>query len=90
MNILIDPFIKRPVATTLLTAGVVLSGFMAVCVLPVATLPNIMLATVNVKQPAWGKPDTMASSVATPLERQLAQSQGSVDDFELLFWGRPI
>jgi hydrophobe/amphiphile efflux-1 (HAE1) family protein len=72
-----SPFITRPVATTLLTVGVVLSGLLAVWVLPVATLPEITLATINVNASLPGaNPETMASSVATPLERQLAHIAG--------------
>src|ERR1039458_6896574 len=71
------PFINRPVATTLLTIGVVLSGLLAVGVLPVSTLPQIDLATINVSAGLPGaSPETMASSVATPLERQLAHIAG--------------
>jgi len=71
------PFINRPVATTLLTVGIVLSGLLAVGVLPVATLPEITLATINVNASLPGaSPETMASSVATPLERQLAHIAG--------------
>src|SRR6202142_3584017 len=71
------PFIKRPVATTLLTVGVVLSGLVAVFFLPVSTLPEITLATINVNASLPGaSPETMASSVATPLERQLAHIAG--------------
>ena len=71
------PFIQRPVATTLLTVGVVLSGLVAVFFLPVSTLPQIDLATINVSASLPGaSPETMASSVATPLERQLAHIAG--------------
>ncbi len=71
------PFIQRPVATTLLTAGLVLSGLLAVMVLPVSTLPEITLATINVQASLPGaSTETMASSVATPLERQLAHIAG--------------
>ncbi len=72
-----SPFIQRPVATTLLTVGIVLSGLLAVWVLPVSTLPEITLATINVSASLPGaSPETMASSVATPLERQLAHIAG--------------
>ncbi len=72
-----SPFINRPVATTLLTLGVVLSGLIAVGALPVSTLPQIDLATINVQAELPGaSPETMASSVATPLERQLAHIAG--------------
>ena len=71
------PFIQRPVATTLLTVGVVLSGLVAAFYLPVSTLPQIDLATISVSASLPGaSPETMASSVATPLERQLAHIAG--------------
>jgi len=71
------PFIQRPIATTLLTVGVVLAGLFAVGFLPVATLPEITLATISVSASLPGaSPETMASSVATPLERQLAHIAG--------------
>ncbi len=71
------PFIQRPIATTLLTVGLVLSGLVAVMFLPVATLPEITLATISVSASLPGaSPETMASSVATPLERQLAHIAG--------------
>jgi len=71
------PFIKRPIATSLLTVGVVLSGLFAVGFLPVATLPEITLATISVSADLPGaSPETMASTVATPLERQLAHIAG--------------
>jgi len=71
------PFINRPVATTLLTIGIVLAGSIAAFFLPVSTLPQIDLATINVSASLPGaSPETMASSVATPLERQLAHIAG--------------
>ena len=71
------PFIQRPIATTLLTAGIVLAGIVAVGFLPVSTLPEITLATISVSASLPGaSPETMASSVATPLERQLAHIAG--------------
>ena len=65
-------FIKRPVATTLLTLGVVLAGFFAYLKLPVAPLPQIDFPTITVFAAMPGaSPDIMATSVATPLERHL-------------------
>src|SRR5271165_1854736 len=65
-------FIKRPVATTLLTLGVVLAGFFAYLKLPVAPLPQIDFPTITVFAAMPGaSPDVMAASVATPLERHL-------------------
>jgi multidrug efflux pump len=65
-------FIKRPVATTLLTLGVALAGFFAYLKLPVAPLPQVDFPTISVQATMPGaSPDTMAVTVATPLERHL-------------------
>ena len=67
-------FIRRPVATTLLTIGIAFAGFLAFGRLPVSPLPQIDFATVSVSaNMPGGSPDTMASSVAAPLERHLGQ-----------------
>jgi multidrug efflux pump len=64
------PFIQRPIATTLLTAAVVLSGVAAFRVLPVSPLPQVDFPTISVSASLPGaSPEIMASSVATPLER---------------------
>jgi multidrug efflux pump len=64
------PFIRRPIATTLLTAGLVLSGIAAFRVLPVSPLPQVDFPTISVQAQLPGaSPEIMASSVATPLER---------------------
>ena len=66
------PFIGRPVATTLLTIGVALAGFFAFSKLPVAPLPQVDFPTISVfATMPGGSPDTMATTVATPLERHL-------------------
>ncbi len=66
------PFIKRPVATTLLTLGVALAGFFAYLKLPVAPLPQVDFPTISVFATMPGaSPETMAATVATPLERHL-------------------
>src|SRR5258706_4891618 len=66
------PFIKRPVATTLLTIGIALVGFFAYLKLPVAPLPQVDFPTISVFATMPGaSPDTMAATVATPLERHL-------------------
>jgi multidrug efflux pump len=71
------PFIRRPVATTLLTAGVAIAGAIAFSVLPVAPLPSVDSPTIFVEASLPGaSPETMASSVATPLERKLAHING--------------
>jgi multidrug efflux pump len=65
-------FINRPVATTLLTIGIALSGALAFFKLPVAPLPNVSFPTILVQaSQAGASPNTMASSVAEPLERHL-------------------
>src|SRR5512140_1966673 len=71
------PFIKRPVATTLLTVGLVLAGIVAVRLLPVAPLPQVDFPTISVQAALPGaSPETMATSVAAPLERQFAHIAG--------------
>jgi multidrug efflux pump len=66
------PFVKRPVATTLLTLGIALAGFFAYLQLPVAPLPQVDFPTISVFATMPGaSPDTMAATVATPLERHL-------------------
>ena len=70
-------FIKRPVATTLLTLGVALAGAFAFRALPVAPLPQVDFPTIQVQASLpGGNPETMATSVATPLERQLGRIAG--------------
>jgi multidrug efflux pump len=67
-----DPFIRRPVATTLLSIGVALAGAIAYFKLPVAPLPQVDFPTISVSASMAGaSPDVMASTVATPLERHL-------------------
>jgi multidrug efflux pump len=71
------PFIHRPVATTLLTVGVALAGAIAFEVLPVAPLPEVDFPTISVSASLpGGSADIMASSVATPLERQFGHIAG--------------
>jgi len=66
------PFIERPVATTLLTIGVALAGVFAFLKLPVSPLPQIDFPTISVfAQMPGASPETMATTVATPLERHL-------------------
>jgi multidrug efflux pump len=69
-----SPFIHRPVATALLTAAIALAGAVAFTTLPVSPLPQIDFPTINVQaQLPGGSPEIMASSVATPLERQFGR-----------------
>src|SRR5690242_6929084 len=68
------PFISRPVATTLLAIGVALAGIFAFAKLPVAPLPQVDFPTISVQAQLPGaSPDTVATSVASPLERHLGQ-----------------
>ncbi len=70
-------FIERPVATTLLTIAVAIAGVIAFGVLPVSPLPQVDFPTISVGASLSGaSPDIMASSVATPLERQFAHIAG--------------
>src|SRR5437868_1558624 len=71
------PFIARPVATTLLTIGVALAGAVAFFQLPVSPLPQVDYPTISVQTSLPGaSPDTMAATVATPLERALGRIAG--------------
>jgi len=71
------PFINRPVATTLLTIGVALAGLISFQLLPVAALPQVDFPTISVSASLPGaSPETMATSVATPLERQMGRIAG--------------
>jgi len=71
------PFIRRPVATTLLTAGITLVGAIAFNVLPVSPLPQVDFPTISVSASLpGGSPEINASSIATPLERQFSHIAG--------------
>jgi multidrug efflux pump len=71
------PFIARPVATTLLAIGLTLAGAVAFTQLPVAPLPQVDYPTISVSASLPGaNPETMAATVATPLERQLGRIAG--------------
>ncbi|HEY7202732.1 MAG TPA: efflux RND transporter permease subunit [Methylomirabilota bacterium] len=72
-----DLFIRRPVMTTLLMAGILVFGIMAYRLLPVSDLPNVDFPTIQVTAGLPGaSPDTMASAVATPLEKQFSTIAG--------------
>ena len=72
-----DLFIRRPVMTTLLMAGILVFGIMAYRLLPVSDLPNVDFPTIQVTANLPGaSPDTMASAVATPLEKQFSTIAG--------------
>jgi multidrug efflux pump subunit AcrB len=71
------PFIARPIATTLIMLGLLLGGLVAYQLLPVAALPSVDFPTIQITAQLPGAdPKTMASSVATPLERQFGQIPG--------------
>jgi multidrug efflux pump len=71
------PFIERPVATTLLTIGLALAGIAAFPLLPVSPLPQVDFPTISVQASLPGaSPETMAATVATPLERSLGRIAG--------------
>ena len=71
------PFIQRPVATSLLSLALLLAGSVAYSLLPVASLPNVDFPVIGVGAGLPGaSPETMASSVATPLERQFGRIAG--------------
>jgi multidrug efflux pump len=72
-----SPFIARPVATTLLTAAIALAGTLGYFELPVAPLPQVDFPTIQVSAALPGaSPETMASAVASPLERQFGRIAG--------------
>ncbi|HXN12666.1 MAG TPA: efflux RND transporter permease subunit, partial [Candidatus Acidoferrales bacterium] len=72
-----EVFIRKPVATTLLTIALALAGVIAFRLLPVAPLPQVEFPTIQVQATLPGaSPETMASSVATPLERQFGRIAG--------------
>jgi multidrug efflux pump len=71
------PFIQRPVATSLLTVALALSGLLAFRFLPVSPLPQVEFPTIQVSAGLPGaSPETMGSAVATPLERQFGRISG--------------
>src|SRR6266568_1332805 len=71
------PFIRRPIGTSLLTIALLLSGVLAFRFLPVAPLPQVEFPVISVSAGLPGaSPETMASAVATPLERQFGRIAG--------------
>jgi len=71
------PFIKRPIATSLLAAAVMIAGVLGYALLPVSPLPRVDFPTIQVSANLPGaSPDTMASAVATPLERRFGRIAG--------------
>src|SRR5580658_7525099 len=72
-----EPFILRPVATTLLMVAIMLSGLIAFTFLPLATLPEVDYPTIQVTTLYPGaSPEVMTSSITSPLERQFGQMPG--------------
>src|SRR5271154_3576790 len=70
-------FIRRPVGTSLLTAAITMAGMLAYNFLPVSSLPQVDFPTLSVSASLPGaSPETMASAVATPLERQFGRIAG--------------
>jgi multidrug efflux pump len=83
-----EVFIRRPVATTLLTFGLVLAGAVGFLFLPVAPLPEVDFPTIQVSAAMPGaSPQTMATSVAAPLERQFGRIAGVTDMTSTSFLG---
>src|SRR5208282_4628530 len=83
-----SPFIRRPVATALLTAAIALAGAVAFRELPVSPLPQIDFPTISVGASLPGaSPEIMASSVATPLERQFGRIAGITEMTSSSFLG---
>src|SRR5262249_59097928 len=71
------PFIRRPIGTSLLAAAVLMAGILAFRFLPVAPLPQVEFPVIQVGASLPGaSPETMASAVATPLERQFGRIAG--------------
>src|SRR3974390_1390683 len=82
------PFIKRPVGTTLLTIAVILAGASAYHFLPVGALPKVDFPTIQVSGGFPGaSPETMASAIATPLERQFGRIAGVTEMTSRSFLG---
>ena len=83
MNIA-EPFIRRPIATSLFMAAIAFAGIAAFPLLPVAPLPQVDFPTISVSAQLPGaSPETMAAAVASPLERQfgqIEQGQALIED----------
>jgi hydrophobe/amphiphile efflux-1 (HAE1) family protein len=83
-----EPFIRRPVATVLLTFSVALLGVVAYCKLPIASLPNVERPTISVHAALpGGSADTVTSSLTVPLERQLGLISGLKEMFANSIYG---
>jgi len=83
-----SPFVRRPVGTTLLTIALVIAGVISFRLLPVAPLPQVDFPTISVVAGLPGaSPATMASAVATPLERQFGRIAGVTEMTSVSFLG---
>src|SRR5207302_1569217 len=83
-----SPFVRRPVGTTLLTIALVIAGTISFRLLPVAPLPQVDFPTISVVAGLPGaSPETMASAVATPLERQFGRIAGVTEMTSVSFLG---
>ena len=83
-----SPFIRRPVGTALLTASIALVGAVAFSLLPVSSLPQIDFPTISIQAQLPGaSPEIMASSVATPLERQFGRIAGITEMTSSSYFG---
>ena len=96
MASLSEPFIRRPVGTTLLAIGLFLLGVVAYQFLPVASVPNVDFPMIRVSASRPGAdPSVMAATVAAPLERRLGEISGidqitSTSSPPCVQWARPI
>ncbi|MHC5731543.1 MAG: efflux RND transporter permease subunit, partial [Nostoc sp.] len=72
-----EPFIRRPIMTTLVMAAILIFGFMSYRLLPISDLPSVDYPTIQVSAARPGaSPETMAASVARPLEKQFSSIAG--------------
>src|SRR5262249_56026783 len=86
------PFIRRPIATSLLGVAVLLGDILGYWLLPVSTLPQVDFPTIQVTTQLPGaNPDTLAALVTAPLERQLRQGPSAIAMSSAgSFWTRPL
>jgi len=85
------PFIRRPIGTTLIAIGLFLIGAVAYRFLPVANLPSVDMPTIRVSASRPGAdPQTMAKTVAAPLERRLGEISGVTELDRQLEHRRPV
>ena len=83
------PFIRFPIGTSLMMAGILFVGLVAYPLLPVAPLPQVDFPTIQITATLPGAtPETMGSSVARPMEREFPPSPASPDDVDSSDWDR--